>query len=347
MEKEPTRDMRRLSAEEIYSLKKDIVRMKKNKRSQKQIVVDLNVSAQTVVRVWTAYTRNGSVLRPAKRGRKDGECTILSLEQEREIKRIIVDKTPEQFKMLFMLWTREAVCQLIKDKYGIEMSLRSMSNYLERWGMTCQRPTKRAYKQDDVKVKEFKEKAYPSIKARAEAENGEIYWGDETGISNQEHYLRGFAPKGEPPVLKVEAKRERINMISAINNYGTVRFLLYETKMTQQRFIEFMERLIVDAKRKVFFIVDNLKVHHGNIVKEWLAENKNRIELFFIPPYSPELNPDEYLNHALKLGVHSEIPPRTKDDLKYKTTQFMYDLKANPEKVQAFFKHKKISYQNA
>ena len=315
MDNETKRDMRKMSASEVYSLKKDIVRMKKNKRTQKQIESDLNISGQTVVRVWTEYNKLHDVPKPSKRGRKKGEKTVLSSEQEREIKSIIKDKFPDQYKMDFMLWNRAAICALVKRLYGIEMPLRLVSDYMERWNFTCQRPIKRSNKQDGVKVENFKKVVYPAIKARCKAEKGEIYWGDETGINNYENYSRGFAPKGEPPVLKVEAKRERINMISAINNYGTVRFMLYDTKMTQQRFIEFLERLVTDAKRKVFFIVDNLKVHHGKIVAEWLEANKGKIEMFFIPPYSPELNPDEYLNNALKLDVHGGIPPSTKADI--------------------------------
>ena len=248
-------------------------------------------------------------------------------------------------KFSFALWTREAVCQLVEQKYGITFSLRCATNYLKRWGMTCQRPTKRAYRQDNMKVEKFKRDTYPAIKARALAENGEIYWGDETGIDNHEHYQRGFAIKGNPPVIPIESKRERVNIVSAINNYGTLRFMFYDENMTQQRFIEFMERLVADAKGKVFLIVDNLKVHYGKIVTKWLAENKDEIELFFIPPYSPELNPDEYLNHALKLNVHRGVPPRTKSDITQKATRFMNNLKANTEKVRAFFHHNNIAYQ--
>jgi len=341
-----TIDLRRLSGDEVYLIRKQVVRMKLKQQKSKFVAECIGTSQYQVNKIWREYRAGGKVKRPAKRGRKDGEVMLLRPEQEKEIQRILIDKMPNQLKMNFMLWTRAAVCELIERKYGIKLSLRVMSNYLKRWGMTCQRPTKRAYFQDNVKVEKFKKEAYPGIKARAEAESGEIYWGDETGINNREHYQRGYSPKGKPPVLLVESKRETVNMISAINNYGAVRFMLYETKMTQQRFIEFMERLITDAKRKVFFIVDNLKVHHGKIVAEWLAEHKDKIELFFIPPYSPELNPDEYLNHALKLDIHSGVPPRTKADITAKTTRFTEGLQKTADRVKAFFKHKNVACQN-
>ena len=337
--------MNYLSDSEIYLIRQQVVRMKLLKDKTKKVAKSVGISEDRVRRIWRAYQIDSKVTKPKKPGRKPKSCMLLSPEQECEIKRIIKDKFPDQYKMAFMLWTRAAVCGLIKQLYGIEVPLRSMSNYLKSWGYTCQRPTKQAYKQDSVKVENFKKTQYPTIKARCEVENGEIYWGDETGINNQENFERGFAPKGQPPVLRVESKRERINMISAINNYGTARFMLYDTKMTQQRFIEFMERLVSDAKRKVFFIVDNLKVHHGKVVAEWLEANKDKIEMFFIPPYSPELNPDEYLNHALKRDVHSGIPPRTKADIESKVSKFMTRLQAEPERVKAFFRHKKLEYQ--
>jgi transposase len=199
-------------------------------------------------------------IKPKKRGRKKGEGKVLSAEQEREVRRIIIDKTPDQMKLSFMLWTRQAISELIFDMYGIRLQLRCITNYLERWGLTCQRPTKKAYVQDNIKVKKFMDEDYPAIAQRARMENAEIYWGDETGVDNQEHYQRGFAPIGQPPVLNIVSKRERLNMISAITNKGSVKFMIYDEKMTQQKLIEFMERLIEDSTRKVFLILDNLRV---------------------------------------------------------------------------------------
>lgn len=126
-------------------------------------------------------------------------------------------------------------------------------------------------------------------------------------------------------------------MISAISNQGTCHFLCYDENMTQQRFIDFIERLVKDTDRKVLFIVDNLKVHHGKIVAEWLSEHKDEIELFFISPYSPEINPDEYLNHNLKQNIHSGIIPHTKEQLYSKTEQFIHYLQKHSEKVSCFF----------
>ena len=155
---------------------------------------------------------------------------------------------------------------------------------------------------------------------------------------------RGFSPKGHPPVLPVETKRQRVNMISAVNSQGQVRFMIYQDTMNQQRLIRFLARFVRTAKRKVFLILDNLKVHHGRLVATWLEKHKDKIEVFFLPPYAPEYNPDEYLNHALKRSVHSGQLPYTSGDISHKMQSFMRKLQHHPSRVSDFFLHPLLSY---
>lgn len=332
---------KRLSPQGQYELRKQIVRMEKKGMTRTEIAEIAGVSVGHVSRVWSAYQKEGNDgIKLKKRGVTTGSGRTLTPEQEREIQKLIVDKTPDQMKFSWALWTREAICALIKRKYKINMPLRSISHYLKRWGFTAQRPTKKAYQQDPVKVKRFLEEEYPAISARAKAEKAEIYWGDETGIQNSADYQKGVAPRGKTPVLLVESKKVRINMISAITNRGKVRFMLYEDTMNCDRLIEFMKRLIKDAGRKVFLILDNLRVHHGKKVKRWLEENMDKIELFFLPPYAPEHNPDEYLNHDLKRNVHSGQQVCSKDDIKNKTRSFMRTIQHRLNHVMSYFRHK-------
>jgi len=337
-------NLRKLSNDELYAVKKQVIRLKEQKKSGAEIEELTGVNEYAVSRIWNAFLSGGLAgIKPKKSGRKKGKNLLLSTKQEREIRQAIIDNAPEQLKLAGCLWTRQKVSDYVKQTCGINLSLQSVSNYLSRWGLTCQRPTKRAYAQDDVRVKTFVEKEYPEIAKRAKAEDADIYWGDEVGVSNTANYERGFSLKGQPPVLKVETKRERVSMISAITNKGSVRFMLYET-MTQQTLIDFMRRLVTDAPRKVFLILDNLKVHHGKIVAAWLEKNKDKIEVFFLPPYSPELNPVEYLNHALKVDVHSGNHPRKKSDLIHKMHSFMRGLQHRKHKVKAFFRHPKVHF---
>ncbi len=289
-------------------------------------------------------TEGIACLEEKPRGRKLGEKRQLTPKQEDEIHNIIINMTPDQAGLASMLWTRADVCQLIMEKYNIAIKIRSMGNYLQRWGMTCQRPAKKAYLQDAVKLDTFMNKSYPDIVEKAKKEDAIIFWGDETGINNQAYHASGFAPGGQPPVVPSFSKIEKINMISAISNYGACHFLCYDENMTQQLFIDFMGRLVTDTDRKVLFIVDNLKVHHGKIVEEWLSGHKDEIELFFIPPYSPEINPDEYLNHNLKQNIHSGILPHTKKQIREKTEKYMHAVQKFSEKISCLFKHKKLKY---
>ena len=133
-------------------------------------------------------------------------------------------------------------------------------------------------------------------------------------------------------------------MISALSSQGEVRYMLYEDSMDQQRFITFMRNLIRTSEHKIFLILDNLRVHHGKIVTEWVSRHQDKIKLFFLPPYAPESNPDEYLNHALKLSVHSGDLPENRSDIRHKTNSFMRSLQRNKDKASAFFRHPLISY---
>lgn len=337
--------MRQMEEKEKRVYKKQIIRLKKQGRKEREISEIIGLSRSAINRVWTAYCKAGNrITADQQRGRIEGIDRKLSTEQEQEIRQTIIDKSPDQLKLSWFLWTRRAIVEYIRQKHKIHITERSIGNYLKRWGLTCQRPTKRAYAQDDVRVNHFMKEEYPAIASRAKAEGAEIYWGDETGINNQENYQRGYAPKGTPPVLKVTPKKEKINMISAITNQGKVRFMMYDEAMTQQKLIDFMSRIIRDIKNKVFLILDNLRVHHGRKVVKWLEKHKDRIEVFFLPPYSPEYNPDEYLNHALKRDVHSGLHPKNKLDIRHKVHSFMRRLQHRTDCVIAFFRHSKLDF---
>lgn len=191
---------------------------------------------------------------------------------------------------------------------------------------------------------QFKTEEYPAICKRAREEGSQIFWCDETGLNTQEYYLRGFSPVGITPTLLIAPKREKTNMISAISQSGKCRFMRYDTNMSQQLFISFLSQMIRRAKNKIFLIADNLKVHHGKLVKEWIERNKNKIEIFYTPSYAPEINPVEYLNHVLKKYVHSGILPRTLDELKSKTFKFMHNLQCNGVAVINIFEHNNLLY---
>lgn len=312
---------------------------KKNKPVE-EIAEATGMSTNVIYITIRKYKANGnSALRPKVRGRKQGERRTLSKDQETNIRKIIVDKNPDQLKMKCCLWDRKAVQELIKQKYGIVMPIRTVGEYLLRWGFTVQRPMKRAMNQKPEQVQKWLKEEYPAIHAAAKEEGAEIYWGDETAVQNVPNYARGYAPKGQTPVLKVQTVKMHINMISAISNQGHVRFMFSNDSMDADKLIEFMERLIKDVNRKTYLILDNLKAHHSKKTTAWVEVHSDKIKLFHLPPYSPEYNPDEYLNHDLKESIGTKPQVKTKDELQDLADNFMDKLSCEPEHVQSYFNH--------
>jgi transposase len=291
------------------------------------------------------YEADGAgALKPGQRGRRLGAKRRLSEEQERHIRRLICDKRPEQLKMTFALWNRGAVSQLIVQEFGIELPVRTVGEYLKRWGFTPQKPIKRAYEQSPEAVKKWLDETYPGIAQRAKEEGAEVHWGDETALVNTDVRGRGYAPKGQTPVVCAPAKREKLSMISTVTNQGKTRWLIVEGSFDADRLIEFLEALVKDAKKKVFLILDNLRVHHSRPVKEWLATRKDQIEVFYLPSYSPELNPDERLNADLKYGIASKVAVRNKAKLQAAANDHMTLLSNSPDRVRTYFKDPHFKY---
>jgi transposase len=279
-----------------------------------------------------------------KRGRRSGEQRTLKADQEKEIRELIRDKTPEQLKLPFALWTRRSIRDLICIRTGITIPIRTIGEYLLRWGYTPQRPLKRAYEQRPAEIKKWLDTTYPSIHTRAKEKKAEIHWGDETGVTNESNYGRSYSPAGITPVAYVQAKRFSTSMISTITNQGKVRFMIYKGGMNVEIFKRFLQRLIKDATRKIFLIVDNLRVHHAKVLEEWLEKNKNIIELFFLPSYAPERNPDEYLNNDLKQSLSYRPIPKTNTQMLGNVISHMRMLQKSPEHVEQFFKHPMAAY---
>ena len=338
-------DARTHSPETQYEIRKQVIRLRKQGIPNKVLAEGVGISVGRASKIWRSYVKEGNkAIKPGIRGRRTGEKRTLTIEQEAQVRRDLIDKTPDQLKLPFALWTRDAVKLLIKQRFSLEMPIRTVGEYLKRWGFTPQKPVKRAYEQSSEAVKKWLKTDYPLIASRVKEEKAEIHWGDETGIQTGANRVRGFAPKGEKPVVNVIVKKSHVSMISAITNQGKVRFMMYRDAMNSELLIKFMTRLIKDAGRKVFLILDNLRVHHGKNVKQWLGEHKEQIEVFYLPSYSPELNPDEYLNSNLKTKVHSGIPIRNRKDLEMKTRSFMRTLMKRPAHVRSYFKHSKVDY---
>lgn len=299
------------------------------------------------VRQWGQHRREHGLksLLADARGRALGEGRTLGNAQEKEMQKLIRDKLPDQLKLPFALWTRKAVAQLIEARYALRLPVRTMGEYLKRWGFTPQKPIKKAYEQQPKAVKKWLLETYPGIAAQARVEDAEIYWGDQTGVNNQPHAPRGYAPKGETPTVSQRSKRFGFSVMSAVTNRGSARWMVYKEALNSTLLIKFMARLCKQAGgRKVVLILDNLRVHHSAPVKGWLAEHAEAIAVHHLPSYSPELNPDERLHRALKSKLSQLPAARDARRLHEQTLAQLRSCHKQPDIIRACFQSSTTSY---
>ena len=338
-------DARKQSLSELHERRRQVIRLHKKAYGVMQIV-DLTGLSWPAVRVaLDLYEAGGmAALKPKSRGREQGSGRTLTPAQEDHIRKLIIEKRPEQLKMEFALWTRAAVGELIKRECGVKLCVRAVGDYLKRWGFTPQKPIARAYERRPEAIKRWLDEEYPAIAERAKAEDGEIHWGDETALVNTDVRGRSYAPKGQTPVTCAPGRRQKLSMISTVTNQGKAHWMIVEDNFDAAKLIEFLEALIKDAVRKIFLILDNLRVHHSKLVKAWLEERKDRMEVFYLPSYAPELNPDERLNGDLKQAIGAKVPARTKAKLKIAAEEHMQTIVRSPNRVRAYFQDPKVKY---
>jgi len=291
------------------------------------------------LKLYKAKGKRGIVLH--KRGRPNE--IKLNKQQERQVKNWITDKTPDQLKLPFALWTRDSVAMLISGKFNIEVSRWTIGRYLKAWGFTPQKPIYKAYEQKDEALQKWLNEDYPEIKAKAKEQDAVIFWGDETGMRSDHHAGRSYAPKGKTPIIKATGKRFKTNMISAISNRGLLKFMIFD-KFNSDVFIKFLSRMIERTDNKVILIVDGHPAHKTLAVKKWLEKHTEKIEVFYLPGYSPELNPDEYLNQDIKTNLLGKSRPVNKQDLESKLKSFLRFKQSNKNRVAAFFRAKPVLY---
>lgn len=338
-------DARQLSDEALQALRLRAVRGIELGYSELELADLLGVCHETISRWWTAYRADGLPALPGGRtGRPLGSGRFLSDQQGERIKARIDFHSPEEVGIPHALWTRRAVRDLIRQEFGIDLAERTVGLYLRRWGYTSKRPARHARHQDPDEVEEWLLETYPAIEAQAEREGAEILWADEVGVAADQHPGYGYARVGEPATMEVPKPHIRVNQISAISNEGTVRFMTYQGALDAAVFLLFLARLIAGASRKVLLIVDRLQAHKTPEVDAWVAARRDRIEVFYLPAYAPELNPVEYLNNDMKGAVNEAGLPPDRPTLRSRLLGFMRRLVCVPEHVISYFLHPWTQY---
>ena len=233
---------------------------------------------------------------------------------------------------------------LVEQRCGVRLAVRSMGTYLARWNFTPQKPLRRAYEQDADAVRTWLQRDYPAIAARARKEKAKIFWGDETGLRSDDVRGRSYAPRGKTPVVRPNHRRANVGVISAVTNKGELRWMVLDGAINAPLLIDFLARLIRDADGKVFLILDNLRVHRARLVQDWLVERRAQIEVFYLPSYSPELNPNEGVNADIKQAVPRRAPARSRQELKRNVIGHMRQLAKLPRRVRSYFRTPTFRY---
>ena len=338
-------DSRTLPVAALNERRRRAVKLRLDGVPLKDVAVQCELSRTTVIAAVRAFESEGwKAVEVVRLGRREGTCRVLTADQEREVQRLIQDRMPDQLKRVYALWTRIAVAELIQDRYGITLAVRTVGLYLSRWGFTPQKPLKKAYEQSPAAVKQWLEQDYPAIARRAKAEGAEIHWGDESGLRSDDVRGRSDAPQGQTPVIRVPNRRHSLSIISSVTNKGQMRWKVFDGALNADILIDFLTRLIKNADQKIYLILDNLRVHHAKPVKAWLARHADAIEVFYLPSYSPELNPDVMANADLKQAVTKLAPARTKLQLVKATSHHLRSVQRQPDRIKSYFQHLLVRY---
>lgn len=336
-------DARTLSPKAQESIRRLAVQAVLEGKKQVEVAKMYGVTRQAVGKWVQASRMNGAKALKAKpQGRPKGGSLLPW--QAAQIAKAVVDHHPEQLKLPFYLWTREAVAKLIHQKFRKKLSIWTMGRYLKRWGFSPQKPVRRAFEQKPDEVRQWLEEEYPSIKRQANREKAQIFWGDEMGLRSDHAIGRTYGLRGQTPVVPVTGKRFGCNMVSAITNQGQLNFMVFKGRFVADVFLEFLNRLIRQHQRKIFLIVDRHPVHRSKKVKNWIENHSDQICLWFLPGYSPELNPDELLNQDVKCNTIRKNRPSHQNELLKNVRSFLRKRQRQPHIVERYFFGKHVRY---
>lgn len=342
-------DARLIPRQAQEDLRRRVVAAVERGLSQVEAAEVFGVSTRSVSRWWNAFQRTGSkALVGGKPGQRPGVQKALSKARQKALCRTILQQTPAQAGGEGLLWTRAEVQALIARRYRIRLSLPTIGKYLRSWGLSPQRPVRRAYEQNPAAIRSWLTETYPAIVAQAKAECGIVLWLDESGISSTAELGTTWTLTGHTPVLPKTGKRFRVNLMAAINNQGRLHFTVYEGSLTVPLYRAFLDRLATDyAGSRVHLIADQHPTHKDKNVKKWLAENERRIVQHFLPGYAPELNPVELLNGDTKREVANKAAPRNRLAMAAAIRAHLHRLQKQPARVISFFHKPEVAYAAA
>jgi transposase len=329
-------DGRKLSHEALEQIRISAVKQVEAGISPEEVIKALGFERVCIYR-WIAAYRSGGI-EALKTKKLLGRPSLMSPKQLRKLYLVISKDDPRQYKFSFALWTVSIIREVILNVFKLRLSEVSVWRTLKKLGLSPQRPLRRAYQQNPIATKQFIEEEYPKIRERAKRRKATIFWGDEAAIRSDYHSGTTWAPKGKTPVIKTTGARFRVNMISAVSAKGELRFMVTEKSLTVAVFIEFLKRLMAGYDRPIFLIVDGHPVHKAKKVKEFVKESNGKIEIYYLPGYSPELNPDEFVWNHVKNHTIGKMNVTGPDQLKKLAISALRRLSRLPRIILGFFK---------
>jgi transposase len=298
---------------------------------------------RTTIHPWIrTFKRDG--LRALDARTSKGPNPLLDETQRRQVRRWIVGKDPRQYGLDFGLWTRRIVADLIRERFGVEMGLTCVGRLLASLDITPQKPLRRAYERDEKAVAKWKAEDYPRLKRRAKRLKADIFFLDEAGFSSEPNLGRTYGLKGRTPVVRTTGQRQKVNAISAVNARGAFWSDVYTGNLNAGRFVGFLKAFLRGRRRKVFLVVDGHPSHRAALVKAYVQGQKGRLELHFLPPYAPDLNPDEFVWHYAKRQGACKRPLKKNESLKARVANDLVAIQKNKRLVRTFFKAKNVDY---
>jgi len=338
-----TNDARSLDHATLEAMRERAVRSVQNGESPEVVARVIGVNRSTMYS-WLAQYRRGG-WRALKAKPLFGRPPKLDGKKLKWIYDTVTQKNPLQLKFAFALWTREMVAKLIKDKFNLPLSLVSVGRLLAQLGISCQKPLYHALERDEALVQQWLKREYPRIKALARREKADIYFGDAAHMRSDHHAGRTWGKKGETPVVLSSGARYSMSLISAVTSRGHMRFMIKEEGgVNAEVFIEFLRRLMIGSKNGIFLIVDRGPAHIAKKTKAFVASLGGRLRLFYLPPYSPDRNPDELVWKHLKADTVGRASIVSFGDFKYKVRSSMLCLQRSPAKIRAFFQKPSFRY---
>ena len=268
----------------------------------------------------------------------------LNEKQRQQVRRWILGKDPRQHGFDFGLWTRCIVQTLIHEKMGVQLCLTSVGKLLASLEITPQKPLRRAYERDPLAVEKWRMEQNPKLRKRAKKLGAMIFFLDEAGFQSDPPLGRTYGLKGRTPVVASSGQRQSINVISAVNASGAFWAATYTGKLDAEAFVIFLRNFMKGRRTKVFLVVDGHPAHKARIVKEYVAQTQGRLELYFLPPYAPDLNPDEFVwNYMKTIGV-SKKPLKKNESLRARVEEDLAGIHRDPILVASFFLAESVVY---